>query len=126
MGNANFPKSGTGSTVTGTCQTTFQGTPTASCNNKMWGAVSNPCTSAFFFASYASYLLCNAEITCAAVSDGVGNANFPTTNAGTSATGTCLSGYSGSATRPCSNTGEWGAATASCTRTLSQHALLSC
>ena len=61
MGNANFPKAGTGSTVTGTCQTTFRGTPTASCNNKVWGAVSNPCVSASFFASYCQLLTLNCR-----------------------------------------------------------------
>ena len=43
--NANFPFAYTGETKTGTCVATFMGSPTMTCTNTVWGAVSSPCVS---------------------------------------------------------------------------------
>ena len=59
-----------------------------------------------------------SEITCAALSSGPGSASYPLSNAGTTATGTCASGWYGTPKLTCGNDGVW-ATTASpgCTRT---------
>ena len=47
----------------------------------------------------------------------VGNAIYPITNAGQTASGTCNTGYGGTASRLCQSDGSWaGSATQSCTR----------
>ena len=58
-----------------------------------------------------------AELQCPTSTDNVGGATFSPVNAGTTGTGVCNSGWSGSATRACNNNGQWAAtATTSCTR----------
>ena len=60
---------------------------------------------------------CTAELQCPASTDNVGNAKFLPVNAGTTGTGVCNSGWTGSATRACNNNGQWAdTATTSCTR----------
>lgn len=46
MSNARFPLSQSGTLVTGECEGGYRGSPKAVCNNGVWGAVSDPCTSA--------------------------------------------------------------------------------
>ena len=63
-----------------------------------------------------------AEITCPAITQADNsNATWATSPVGNSVAGTCLPGYSGSPTRPCTgvNTqpGTWGAVISGCTRT---------
>ena len=51
-------------------------------------------------------LITRTGITCAAVT-GYQNADWPLTNSGDSAAGTCVAGYSGSPARACSIEGVW-------------------
>ena len=72
--------------------------------------------SLFVTCSFCSFV---TVLTCPVVANGPGNANYPLANAGTTATGTCVSGYSGSASLACSDTGVWSTtAITSCTRTM--------
>ena len=60
---------------------------------------------------------CIAELQCPTSTDNVGGATFLPANAGTTGTGYCILGWTGSATRACNDNGQWAAtATTSCTR----------
>jgi hypothetical protein len=97
--NAAWPVTTAGTTVvTGTCVSGYQGQPSRACSiTGVWGAISSPCT----------------QIICPALASNA-NASWPQSVAGGVAIGTCLAGYTGSASRVCNNDGSWAVATSSC------------
>ena len=96
-GNANWASTSAGTQASGACLSGYTGTPTRSCNaGGVWGSISGSCTS----------------LPCASTTEG--NANWATTSAGTQASGSCLSGYTGSPTRSCTTGGVWGSIVSSC------------
>jgi hypothetical protein len=108
---ADWPATGAGATpVTVTlnsCQPTYTIipglNPTRQCfSNGTWGPVTNTCQPAF----------------CPLLSAN-GNAAWPSTRAGQTGQGTCLTGFEGNPTRMCSPDGAWGDISGPCLRTLS-------
>ena len=101
VGNANYPLANAGLTVTGTCVSGYGGSARRACqSNGVWAPTAvQSCT----------------RLTCDATT--MGNANFAVTDSLTTATGTCLGGYSGSPTSACTASGTWGAVSNPCTRT---------
>ena len=99
--HADWPTSeDTNNTVTGTCVAGYDTTlppPQRLCdeNGKWSTTITNPCQPIFCTASTPGYSPFNAE--------------WPASvQAGTSALGTCLAGYSGTTARTCTLAGEWG------------------
>ena len=118
MGNAYFPVTNNGDTGVGACPTTYGGAPTSKCTISAWGALGGTaCTStpALFTCHDSDH--CTAELQCPATTDNVGGATFSPVNAGTTGTGVCNLGWTGSATRACDDNGQWATnATSPCTR----------
>ena len=101
-GNAVWPNATAGTTVQGTCIVAngFTGIAVRTCSaNAVWGAITTPCTA--------------IQAPCPAVLDYQSRTNWPSTTAGTTATGTCALGYTfgpnGPPTRVCVGlgTGTW-------------------
>ena len=97
-GNADWPLTSAGSSAAGVCNSGYLGSPSRLCGlDGGWGSIVNPCV----------------LIKCPAVEDG--NALWSESDAFASVTGTCNAGYSGSPTRVCDGTGNWGDITNGCT-----------
>ena len=105
--NANWPAAGgLDQVVAGVCVAGYAGSPERLCDeNGVWSnVITNPCT----------------RITCNATVQGFQHffASWPASaNAGTTVSGACLAGYTGSISRTCSLTGNWGVPSTKCTRT---------
>ena len=101
-GNANsasWPVTEAGATATGACLTGFTGTVTRVCGpDAVWGTVIGTCT----------------QVSCAAETSG--NTNWPSTLAGSIATGTCTIGFGGTPLRQCLSNGVWDTPTGACSR----------
>ena len=101
-GNARWNETVGGSTATGACVDGYYGTVTRTCSiDGLWGSISGTCV----------LLGCPADHT--------DNINWPSTNAGSVASGSCDVGYgspSATPTRPCSAGAVWGTPSGSCDR----------
>ena len=85
--------------VSGTCQAGYQGSPSRTCSaDGTFGEIINPCR----------------RIVCSAQRHD--NAMWSDTNSGTTASGICDHGWSGLPTRECSFTGTWGSVSSQCER----------
>ena len=91
--NAEWPESvQAGSSASGTCAAGYFGTTARACSLAgEWGTPSPACQ----------------PIQCAAIGNDGAHSSWPQTQAGQSASGTCLAGYEGAPTRLCSITGQW-------------------
>ena len=88
-----------GTSASGTCVAGYSGTTSRACSLAgVWGTPSP---------------LCDA-IKCAAISNDGAHSSWPQTQAGQSASGSCLTGYEGSPTRLCSMTGQWETVSSPC------------
>ena len=101
-GNAVWPAATAGSTVQGACITAngYEGIAVRTCSaTAVWGAITTACTA--------------IQPACASVIGYNSRTNWPSTTAGSTATGTCALGYTfgdnGAPLRQCigSNTGAW-------------------
>ena len=92
VNNANWPATDALLEATGTCFVGFEGSPKRMCQaDGAWAAgITGSCV----------------QITCS-VQQAFKNADWPSTAAGTTATGTCVSGYGGTTQRPCKLDGTW-------------------
>ena len=125
--------------VVGVCLTGYQGSPTRACLiDGTWDTIVNPCTrtecagctahaqtspvqdvmsdTAGVGNRWARGPGTHVEKQCPAQANS-GNAVWTATYSGVLATGTCIAGYAGSATRLCNADATWATAQSSCTRT---------
>ena len=101
VGFARYPLTNGGNTATGSCISGYTGSASRLCQtNGQWAATATVSCS---------------RIRCPAAS--MGNANFPATDSMTTGNGVCTSGYSGTPTSACSDSGTWGTVANACTRT---------
>ena len=116
--DASWPSTAAGSSTMGTCAAGYSGFPIRSCSiTGVWAStVTSPCTRTcqYAFCGVADHM---AELRCPALT-GDDHADWPSTVAGISATGTCNAGWTGSPTRSCNINGQWSSTIASpCIRT---------
>ena len=88
-----------GSSVSGTCVAGYQGSPSRSCSYELVWSVPEPACE---------------QIWCPSI-DEDGHASWPSMTAGSTAGGSCMTGYRGDPVRACSITGEWGTIQDPCT-----------
>jgi hypothetical protein len=127
--NAAFPTTNAGVQAVGTCIAGYAGSASRQCNlDATWGTASSTCVRTCSHHGHTRgrpgharltpsvSLFPNAAITCPALpSDG--NAAWPVSNAGTTTvSGTCGVGYTGTPSRACDITGNWGAISSQCTQ----------
>ena len=101
-GNADWPETLGGVTVSGVCQTGFAGVVTRTCSSDgVWSQISGSCDA----------------LACPAVT--INNVIWPVTSSGSFAVGECAAGYGPSSPGPsrfCTASATWDAPTGSCTR----------
>ena len=98
-GNANWGSTNSGATAQGTCAKGYSGSPSRTCTGcGQWGPITNPCVSGPACPSGP----CDQNI------------NWPQTWPGSTASGTCPSGCTGSPTRTCNAGGVWGGVSGTC------------
>ena len=100
--NADWPNSvQAGMAAPGTCAAGFTGTTSRTCSlTGEWGIPSPACQA----------------ITCPAIGDDGAQSSWPMTQAGKSASGTCVAGYEGTPTRGCTLAGQWEEVSSPCTQ----------
>ena len=96
-----WPTANAGTEATGVCLTGYEPTdgspPTRTCDlNGQWGATTNPCS----------------QKKCPQLTDST--SEWPATLGGSTVSGTCKTGYTGSVSRACSIEGVWGTVTGTC------------
>ena len=110
-GNADWPSSSALTSVGGTCEASFGGTPWREClADGTWGDIHETCDALY----------------CLGQSDN--NAEWPQTRAGLQALGSCIDGFRGSPTRVCQPDGGWNISSTinGCTRTIEGLEVLDC
>lgn len=92
-----WPSATAGNTVTGSCLTGYEGSPKRECSIEgQWLDVEDACT----------------QKSCPATTDST--SEWPSTLGGTTVSGACKTGFTGTVSRSCSVDGLWGVVTGSC------------